>query len=340
MLELQSISKRYANLNLSDISLAIGEGEYWIVLGPSGVGKTVLLEIIAGLIAPDAGRVCWDGQDITARPPEERYFAMVYQDYALFPHMTVAKNIGYGLRTRGLSRRENAEKVDQLAQLLHVAHLRTRCPETLSGGEQQRVAIARALAAEPRVLLLDEPLSAVDIRMRHTLQAELKRINREFHIPIVHVTHDTEEALRLADRICIILENRMYLIESPEDLFRRPSHYAIAHFLGLENIYQSAAVQEAFPAMASQAHSGCSHIWIRPEEIRLLPEFRHTGECHTCPARVNNWEYRDHFVAVQIAAGDLSLTALLPYAVFQAFHPRVGDSVYATFSEGAVHLLT
>jgi len=215
MLELRGITKRLGSFELSDISLQIGNGEYFIILGPSGVGKTVLIEIIAGLILPDAGSITWNGADITSANPESRGFAVVYQDYALFPHLTVEHNIAYALRTAKASSRRIKDRILYLSDMLGINDLLKRRPSTLSGGQQQRVALARALAAEPKLLLLDEPLAALDTNIRLRLQKELKRINIETGIPVMHVTHDPQEAMSLADRICIMLENRIKQIATP-----------------------------------------------------------------------------------------------------------------------------
>ncbi|MBC8372242.1 MAG: ATP-binding cassette domain-containing protein, partial [Planctomycetes bacterium] len=209
MLELKSISKRLGEMDMSEVSLTLEAGEYFALLGPTGVGKTVLIEIIAGLIRPDGGRVFWDGADITSLPPERRGFAVVYQDYALFPHLSVARNIAYGARACGCDSAEVSARTARLANMLGITELLGRRPEMLSGGEQQRTAIARALAAEPKLLLLDEPLSALDTNTRLRLRRELKRINAELGTAILHVTHEPEEAMALADRIGVMLDYRL-----------------------------------------------------------------------------------------------------------------------------------
>ncbi|MHC4075595.1 MAG: ABC transporter ATP-binding protein, partial [Planctomycetota bacterium] len=195
MLELRSISKSLGSFAMSDVSLRINAGEYFVLLGPSGVGKSVLIEVIAGLIKPDGGRIFWNDNDITLEPPEARGFAVVYQDYALFPHLTVRQNIAYGLRAAGGSPGKTEAHLQMLTEMLHIHKLLTRRPATLSGGEQQRVALARALAVEPKLLLLDEPLSALDTNTRLRLRKELKRINRQLNISVLHVTHDPQEAM-------------------------------------------------------------------------------------------------------------------------------------------------
>lgn len=232
MLELRSVAKRLGAFHLRDLDLQMERGEYLVLMGPSGVGKTVLLEIVCGLLRPDRGQVLWDGQAITEVAPEHRRFAVAYQDYALFPHMSVAGNIGYGLRSRGRSRQQTAERVTKVADMLDVRALLARAPSSLSGGEQQRVALARALVTEPRLLLLDEPLSALDGGARLRLRRELKRIQRETNTPFLHVTHDPQEALQLGDRVAIMMEQKIRQIGRPEALLEKPAGQDVAELLG------------------------------------------------------------------------------------------------------------
>ena len=190
MLELKSVAKRFGEFAIKDISFEISGGEYFVLLGPSGVGKTVLIEMIAGLIAVDSGKVIFNGCDVTADPPESRRFDVVYQDFALFDHMTVAKNIAYGLRARGAGSQKANRRAGELAEMLGISGLLGRKPGKLSGGEKQRVALGRAVAAEPSMLLLDEPLSSLDTNTRLGLRKELKRISRDLKVPVLQTAHD------------------------------------------------------------------------------------------------------------------------------------------------------
>ena len=349
MLELRSIRKRLGSLNLSDLSLRMDDGEYFVLLGPSGVGKTVLLEIVAGLIRPDAGEVMWDGKDIKSAPPEARRFAVVYQDYALFPHLTVARNIDYGLRAAGATPATIRDKLSALGDLLHIQGLMARRPGTLSGGEQQRVALARALATNPRLLLLDEPLSALDMNARKRLRRELKRINKELGVPALHVTHDPEEAMALGDRIGIMLDNRIRQVASPEKLFRRPSDPDVARFLGMRNVLPVTAVDgdlclvHGIEIRASSAHDTSSHIWIRPEEILLSAERFDSSAQNQFEGRAIEWDHRPPLVAVhvEVRQPDLSaafgLTGLITYASFKRLGLEVGSRIYVTFKSSAIH---
>jgi molybdate/tungstate transport system ATP-binding protein len=343
MLELRSIDKRLGSLDLSGISLTITKGECLVLLGPSGVGKTVLLEIIAGLSRPDAGSILWDGQDIAAAPPEARGFALVYQDYALFPHLTVAQNIRYGLRASGAKSQAMREKVQDLARVLHITDILGRRPSMLSGGEQQRVALARALASNPRLLLLDEPLSALDRNTRLTLRKELKRMRKRLGVPILHVTHDPEEAMELGDRVCVMLDNRIRQMGSPEELFRRPSDPDVAEFLGIWNILPVTEVRDGSCSIcgmqihANAADDSTSYIWIKPEEILLsLTPFASSAR-NQFKCKVVEWDHRDSLLAVRLASGELNLTALITYASFEALAVATDTELYVTFKSSAIH---
>jgi molybdate/tungstate transport system ATP-binding protein len=345
VLELCEIGVRLGAFELTDLSLTVEAGEYVVLLGPSGVGKTVLLETIAGVRPLMAGAISLDGQDLSSIPPERRPISIVHQDYALFPHMTVAGNIGYGLRSTGVSRPQIRERVNRLADLLGITPLLRRRPVGLSGGEQQRVALARALAVEPRVLLLDEPLSALDANVRAQLRQELKRINRELQTAFIHVTHDPEEAMTLADRIGVMLDRRLCQIDSPEELFRRPSDAAVAAFLGMRNVLSVTDRHDSFCRVngaeihVSSLTDTTTHIWIKPEEIFLSAEpfassARNQFKCH-----VVDWTHRDSLLSVRVAAGELSLAALITYGSFEQLGIEAGREVYATFKSSAVHCL-
>jgi len=249
VIELRGVSKHWREFSIKNITLEVKKGEYFVILGPTGAGKTLLLELIAGFHFPDEGRILIDGEDMTFSPPEERNIGFIYQDYMLFPHLTVEKNIAFGLRARqrGRFKREKGgeieRKVREVLQMLGIEHLAKRRPTTLSGGEQQKVAIARALAIEPRILLLDEPLSALDMRTREQLREDLRRLNRENGITMVHVTHDQTEAAMLADRIAVMMRGRIVQIGTPREIFSRPASAEIAEFVGVENIFSGVVVR-------------------------------------------------------------------------------------------------
>ena len=221
MIDIENLSIDLGEFHLRDISLRIHDGEYMVLLGPTGAGKTVLVECIVGIHRPDTGRILIDGRDATRLYPEERNVGFVPQDYALFPNMTVADNVAYGLKARRLPKAEIAERVERMMRLSEVEHLRARLPLNLSGGEKQRVALGRALATEPRVLLLDEPLAALDENLRSELAAELRRVHQAVRGTFLHVCHSFEEAAEVADRVAIINEGRIVAEDTPEQLTAR-----------------------------------------------------------------------------------------------------------------------
>jgi molybdopterin-binding protein len=241
MLTIERVSKDLGDFVLRDVSLEVGSGEYLVIIGPTGSGKTILMEAVAGISAPDGGRILLDGRDITEEAPRSRRISMVYQDYMLFPHLSVKENIAFGLRSRKVSPAEIEEKVAEASELLGISHLHRRRPETLSGGEKQRVAMARAIVMEPRVLLLDEPLSALDGATRERLRRELKRIHQAYGTTIIHVTHNFEEVFYLADRVAVMNGGEIVQVGTPEQVFRRPNCEMIANFVGVENVFRGVA---------------------------------------------------------------------------------------------------
>jgi len=240
---------------LHEVSLAVAPGEFVALLGPSGCGKTTLLRAIAGFVAPGAGRITAGGRDITREPPERRGAAMVFQSYALWPHMTVARTIGYGLAVRGWDRARIAARVEEMLRLLRLEGLGGRLPAQLSGGQRQRVALGRALAVDPEILLLDEPMSNLDARVREGVRHELRALQQALGITAIHVTHDREEAMILADRIVILEEGRIAQAGPPEELWHRPANAYVADFLGATN---------RLPVPGGV-------VMFRPEEARVLP---------------------------------------------------------------------
>ena len=343
MLELQSIAKQLGDTYISDISFNIDDGQYFVLLGPSGEGKTVLLEIIAGLTAPDEGKILWNCEDITFVAPQVRGFGVVYQDYALFPHLTVAQNVTYGLHAAGCSASLIKKREQTLSEVLGIGNLLTRYPANLSGGEQQRVALARALAIEPKLLLLDEPLSALDTNVRSNLRNELKQINKELKVPVLHVTHDTEEAMVLGDKICVMLNNRIRLVSSPAELFRMPSDHKVANFLGMKNVLPvqkvTSSVCSVFGANihASHANDSTSHIWVKPEEIIISRKPFDSSARNQFKCIVEGWDYQDSLLAVRVVSGKLNLTTLITHSSFEKLKIDIGTQAYITFKSSAVH---
>jgi putative spermidine/putrescine transport system ATP-binding protein len=238
------------------VDLVVEEGEFFTLLGPSGSGKTTLLRLIAGFERPDAGRIELGGRDVTSVPPNLRDTNTVFQDYALFPHMTVAQNIGYGLRIRHIPSAERQRRVERALRMVRLAGLDQRRPNQLSGGQRQRVALARAVINEPEVLLLDEPLGALDLKLRQEMQIELKQIQKEVGITFVYVTHDQEEALTMSDRVAVMSNGQIEQVGTPVEVYERPATEFVAGFIGISNVLVRDGVR----------------FVVRPEKIRMLTE--------------------------------------------------------------------
>jgi putative spermidine/putrescine transport system ATP-binding protein/mannopine transport system ATP-binding protein len=226
------------NLVINNVSLFIKEGEFITLLGPSGSGKTTLLMIIAGFVDPSQGQIELNGKEIIYLPPERRNFGLVFQGYALFPHMNVFENIAFPLKTRKLEKEAIKEKVRKVIDMVQLAHLEDRLPKQLSGGQQQRVALARALVFEPDLLLLDEPLGALDKKLREELQVELKILHKNLGSTFISVTHDQEEALSMSDRVAVINDGKIEQVGPPEELYENPASLFVADFLGQSNLFE------------------------------------------------------------------------------------------------------
>ncbi|PIP55121.1 MAG: ABC transporter [Bacteroidetes bacterium CG23_combo_of_CG06-09_8_20_14_all_32_9] len=237
MLEIKNISKNYPDFQLKNISFTVEKEDYYVLLGASGTGKSLLLEIISGITAPDSGNIFLDGNDITYKKTQDRKIVLVFNDRVLFPHLTVFDNIAFPLRYRKKRHTEIKEKVTELANLVEIEHLLYRKPGTLSGGESQRVALARVLAAQPKCLLLDEPLSNIDTQLRYDLRGLLRKINRHGQT-IIHVTHDYEEAISLANKIAVLEDGKIIQYGTPENIFLYPKSEFIAKFIGVKNFFR------------------------------------------------------------------------------------------------------
>jgi putrescine transport system ATP-binding protein len=246
LLNIQGVSKYYGDETAVDnLDLEVEEGESLVLLGPSGCGKSTLLRMIAGLEMPDEGKILLDNQDITRLPPHKRPINMMFQSYALFPHLSVRDNIAFGLRREGMASAEIARRVDEAMAMLEIGTYGNRKPHQLSGGQQQRVALARALVKRPRLLLLDEPLGALDKRLRQQTQAELRKLNRQTGIAFVFVTHDNDEAMALADRIAVMQAGRLRQVDHPRRIYDRPVDRFVATLMADANLFESIVVEEA-----------------------------------------------------------------------------------------------
>jgi len=277
--EARGVSKSYAGRTvLAKLDLTMTDGELVCLLGPSGCGKTTLLRIIAGFITPDAGSVVVAGRDVTPLPASGRRMGMVFQSYSLFPNMTARDNVRFGPRVGGVPVPEQMSRADRLLEMVGLAQHRDKYPHQLSGGQQQRVALARALAVQPQVLLLDEPLSALDAKVRAQLRDEIRRIQRETGVTTVLVTHDQEEALSISDRVAVMNEGRLLQVATPAQIYREPADGFVARFIGaaavLSGVAEDGAVRVGgyvLPAEGAKQHAGGHSVemFLRPEHVRL-----------------------------------------------------------------------
>jgi ABC-type sugar transport system ATPase subunit len=338
-IELHGIAKRFGETTvLHDINLSIAPGEFFSLLGPSGCGKTTTLRIIAGLEAPDAGRVHVDGRDITDMSPGERDAAMVFQSYALYPHMTVAGNIGFPLRMVGIARAEIERLVAQAARRVGIEPLLARRPGQLSGGQQQRVALARAIVRSPRLFLLDEPLSNLDAKLRVQTRTEVKQLQRALGVTTIYVTHDQEEAMSLSDRMAIFVDGRIVQIGTPEEVFGKPTSTVVAGFLGSPpmNLLPArlcAAMLEIEGHKLALPHPVGDEdravvAGIRPGDISI----REAG----LPATVELAEPQGESVIVDLRFGGAALKA----RIFSGVRFREGQAVQIGIDPARVHLFT
>ena len=289
------ISKRYGDVvAIEHVELEIRRGEFFTMLGPSGSGKTTTLRMIAGFDVPDEGRVEIGGRDVTDLPAYDREVNTVFQDYALFPHMSVAENVEYGLRVAGVDRAERASRADDALEMVRLSGYGARKPAELSGGQRQRVALARAIVNRPRVLLLDEPLGALDLKLREQMQVELKTIQTEVGITFVYVTHDQEEALTMSDRIAVFNEGRIEQVGAPAEVYERPDNTFVAGFVGVSNLLERDG----------------RRFTVRPEKVRLLDGDGERNGMHTERGRITNVAYAGmitrYLVALE-AGGELQV---------------------------------
>ena len=261
---LRGVNKFFDDVHaVANLDLDVHAGEFFSMLGPSGSGKTTVLRLIAGFESASTGSISIESQDVTELAPFDRPVNTVFQDYALFPHMSIQENVEYGLRTRKVPKAERAKQALEAIDSVKLSHLSQRLPHQLSGGQRQRIALARALVLRPKVLLLDEPLGALDKQLREEMQVELKRIQREAGITFIFVTHDQEEAMRMSDRIAVFNAGAIEQIGTPQQVYEKPESTFVARFLGVSNVFSDQAAQEIFGSAAT--------VNIRPERIRLVP---------------------------------------------------------------------
>jgi spermidine/putrescine transport system ATP-binding protein len=306
---LTGVSKAFDDVAaVDDVSLEVGSGEFFSLLGPSGCGKTTTLRMIAGFERPDAGRIVIGGSDVTETPPHQRPVNTVFQSYALFPHLSVEQNVGFGLRFKDLPKQEARSRVAEALEMVRLGGLGQRRPHQLSGGQQQRVALARALVLSPSVLLLDEPLGALDAKLRRELQVELKSIQREIGITFLYVTHDQEEALTMSDRLAVMAGGKVEQLGAPRDVYERPETAFVADFLGVSNLMRARALGDRRVDVSGVAltagqgdgtATGVVRLTIRPERVRIEPPASQ-GE-NRVPATIERFVYLGSTTQVFVA---------------------------------------
>lgn len=347
---LDGVTKRFGGtIALEPTDLTVAAGEFLTLLGPSGCGKTTLLRIIAGLETASAGRVAVGGRDVTALPPHRRDVGIMFQDYALFPHMTLSDNVAYGLKMRGVPRDERRARAEAFLSKVGLAGLGTRMPDAVSGGQRQRVALARALIVEPSVLLLDEPLGALDADLRRQMQGELKRVHRDVGLTFVAVTHDQEEAMSMSDRIAVLSRGRIEQVATPRDLYDRPATAFVARFVGACNVIPvrasapaggripvvADAIGHAFVADPGLAGGKVDAVALRPERIALSPA---GGD--GLPATVTLVLFSGPSVRIGLDVRGLALEAVLPRDGGFADALVPGAAVTARWDDGAAVALS
>ncbi len=350
-LELRAVSKSYADaLVCRETSLSIAFGEFVCFLGPSGCGKTTLLRMIAGLTTPSGGRILMGGKDITDVPTHERNFGMVFQSLALFPHLSVEANIAYALKVRGVPRRERQRRVQALLELIRLPDMAGRSIGALSGGQRQRVAIARALAQEPALFLLDEPLSALDAKLRDHMQVELKLLQRKLKVTTILVTHDQREAMTIADRIVVMADGCVQQIGTPTEIYRRPANRFVADFIGQNNLLEVEAVDHTharFGAtlldlgdMPATVRPGQRlTLSVRPEDVVVGPaDAAPPGCAGSIPGKIVFMRDLGASVELHVACGDQVILCTTPASHRSQGTDGTQDHVHLRRGSCLVHL--
>jgi len=347
MITLENVSHEWGDFSINNVSFSVNEGEYFVILGPTAAGKTLILETIAGFYIPRRGNIFLNGKNSTHIPPEKRNIGFVYQDYSLFPHMTVKENIAFGLKMRKLPKREVETKVQSIMNSMDVSYLEDRPPSTLSGGEQQRVALARALVIDPEILLLDEPLSALDPRTQESLREELRRIHKVRATTTIHVTHSQGEALALADRIGVIMNGEVTQVGTPHKIFNEPVSEEMAIFVGVENVIKGKIISsEDGVALVevgnyeiralSNLTEGEVNVFIRPENILLSNGKLESSARNSISGKITQITQFGPTFRIYMNNG---LSSLVTKQAVEELGLKIGETVYTSFKATAIHLI-
>jgi molybdate/tungstate transport system ATP-binding protein len=343
MIRIEDLHVRLLDFHLRNINLAVAENEFFMLMGPTGAGKTVLLEAIAGLIPVNSGRIFIEGRDVTELPSEKREVGLVYQDHALFPHLNVLENITYGLRFHRIPNEEGEKRLRRLTQLLNLDHLLRRLPLNLSGGEKQRVALARALIVRPRLLLLDEPLSALDPNFREEIRNALKRLHENSDTTFLMVTHDFGEALALADRGAVIDHGAIEQVGAVQEIFQRPCSCSVADFVGMKNLFEAtfqdgAAEVSGIKIRLNQApETHHRYVAIRPEDITMARNSFPSAHENTFPGLVTSITSQGFTYEIHVKAGAVTFKVLVTKKSLVNKEIREGLEVFISFDPRSVH---
>lgn len=347
MIEVKNLTVERGKFAVRDVTFDVQDGEYFVLLGPTGAGKTVLLESIAGLNPVGSGQLRFNGKDVTFLSPEKRNIGFAYQDHVLFPHLSVRENIAFGLEQRGKTRTDIQGTVAQMAELLTITHLLERRVTHLSGGESQKVALARALAIKPDLLLLDEPLSAVDPETREAAQRELREIHNQLQLTTIHVTHDFEEAIALGDRIAVMGDGTIVQIGTSAEIFRRPNSEFVARFVMTRNIIEGEVLdgpdrQAVFRADGTELAvvtelRGKLHASIRPEDILISQEPLRSSALNSLQGTIDGIADRGSVIYLTVNVPP-QFTCLITRRSYQEMALKEEQPVFITFKASAVHV--
>jgi molybdopterin-binding protein len=348
MLELKNIQKSYPDFKLEDISFQVEDGDYFVILGPSGAGKTQILELMAGLVDPDDGIILVDDKDITSWKIQSRPFGLVFQDYAIFPHLTVRENIGYPVRFKGLGKKIVESQIVDQAEGAEIGHLLDRRPKTLSGGELQRVALARTLIRKPRYLLLDEPLASLDVSLRQGLRSLLKRLNTSGQT-IIHVTHDYEEALVLANKVAVINKGKIIQLGRADEVFHQPGSEFVARFTGIKNFFPARLYREQdrqygelmngqILRLTTEEPEGKGFVLLRGEDIFISLNDLPTSATNQLKGRIVDISPSIFGFEVQVDTGTL-FYARITRESLQNLGLREGKEVWISFKASNVRFV-
>ncbi|MDD2389588.1 MAG: ABC transporter ATP-binding protein [Desulfobacterales bacterium] len=343
MIQIEHLNVHFPGFSLQDINLSVDRGEFFALIGPTGAGKTLVLESIVGLVPVAGGRILIDNRDITRLAPEKRKVGIVYQDHALFPHLTVHENILFGLRYHSLDGKKAKKRVDMIIQQLRLECILKRSVVNLSGGEKQRTALARALAVDPAILLLDEPMSALDPNFREDIRQILKDLHSEMGMTLLMVTHDFSEAHFLAQRVGVMNKGRIEQIGSVSDVFNRPATEGTARFVGMKNIFPAKisgdkADVKGLVVCIPAGKGDSSYIAVRPEDVRLSCNAFPCGTPNCFEGRVDTVMMQGFYCEIRVVCSEVSFSAFLSSSEWLRMNLKKSDPVYMAFDPSMVHV--